>query len=90
MLLIRGEKRCLAHTLILAAPRIRVVLSNATVISVFMFLTPPRHAAGYGHMRADVFWHTSGGVCGTLEPLLCVCALMCPCVYMLAAQWSPW
>lgn len=36
MLLIRGEKRCLAHTLILAAPRIRAVLSNVTVISVFM------------------------------------------------------
>lgn len=64
MLLIRGEKRCLAHTQILAAPRIKAVLSNGTFINVFMFLTPPRHAAGYGHRLGAqyVFWHTNGGV----------------------------
>lgn len=45
MLLIRGEKRCLAHTLILAAAGIRVVLLNGTFISVLLFLTLLRPAA---------------------------------------------
>lgn len=72
MLLIRGEKRCLAHTQILAAPRMEAVLSNSTFINVVMFLTPPRHAAGYGHRLGGwgvgvggsqcVLWHTDVGV----------------------------
>lgn len=51
MLLIRGEKRCLAQTQSLAAHRAGAVLSNDTFINVFMFFTPPGHAGGYGHGR---------------------------------------
>lgn len=54
MLLIRGETRFLAHTPILAALRIRAVLSNTTFINVFVYLTPPKHAAGYRHRRKGV------------------------------------
>lgn len=67
MLLIRGEKRCLAHTQILAAPRMKAALSNSTFINVVMFLTPPRHAAGCGHRLG---W--GGGVGGLLAFLACV------------------
>lgn len=66
MLLIRGAKRCLAHTQILAAPRMKAARSNSTFINVVMFLTPPRHAAGCGHRLGVgaqcVFWHTDVGV----------------------------
>lgn len=48
MLLIRGEKRCLAYTQFLVSPRIRDVLSDGTVVNVCMFVTPPCHAAGNG------------------------------------------
>lgn len=41
MLLIRGEKRCIAYTLFLAFPRISDVLSDGTVVNVCMFVTPP-------------------------------------------------
>lgn len=105
MLLIRGEKRCLAHTQILAAPGIKAVLSNATFINVFMFLTPPRHAAGYGHERGhSMYFGTPMEVCilravhmrihSLPSPLpSCVCTnvfSVCVCVCTLAAQWSPW
>ena len=48
MFLIRGEKRCLAHTQIVVPPPppgIRAVLSNGTFINVFMILTLLIHAA---------------------------------------------
>lgn len=64
MLLIRGEERCLAHTQILAAPRMKAALSNSTFINVVMFLTPPRHAAGCGHRLV--------GGAGSLAFLACV------------------
>lgn len=93
MLLIRGKKRCLAHTQILAAPRIRTVLSNVTFINVFMFLTPPRHAAGYGHRGGHSMYVGTPmevyirHVCAltqcmkTLEPSRPRCVQMCVCVY---------
>lgn len=94
MLLIRGEKRCLAHTQILAAPRIKAVLSNSNFINVFVSLTPPRHTAGYGHrLGHSLYFGTLAelgiNVGGGFYPSISTCAHS-RVVGMMAAQWSPW